>query len=166
MVAGIFATSGIGTVSGGGSSSFTAPDGNDWVLRIGGSPPDETAPTAPSGLSASSVSESEISISWTAANDPESGINSYKIYRNGAFLATVSGLGFNDTGLNEATTYNYQVLAINGASLEGPKSNEASATTAADAVAPTIKSAGASGDPNKVTVVFSEPVDQASAETV
>ena len=43
--------------------------------------PDSTPPTTPV-LSASSVSDTEMWLSWTASQDPESGIDHYNIYRD------------------------------------------------------------------------------------
>jgi chitodextrinase len=80
-------------------------------------------------LTATAVSASQIDLSWTAASDPESGVASYKVYRNGTVVATPTGTSFSDTGLAGSTSYTYQVSAVNGAGLEGPKSASASTTT-------------------------------------
>jgi chitodextrinase len=90
---------------------------------------DNTPPTAPSALSAVAVSTTQIDLAWLAASDPESGVVLYRIYRDGTVVGTTAALTYNDTGLTPRTTYTYVVTAVNGAGLEGPPSNSASATT-------------------------------------
>ncbi|MGH2542726.1 MAG: fibronectin type III domain-containing protein, partial [Ardenticatenaceae bacterium] len=133
---------------------------NPVALGVSG---DETAPTAPTGLTAVGVSQSRIDLSWSAASDPESGVTSYNVYRDGVKVASGSATGYSDTNLEEGATYSYQVSAVNGFGMEGQKSSSASATTLSDAAKPTISSVSASGDAGVVTIVFSEAVEQASA---
>jgi fibronectin type 3 domain-containing protein len=97
---------------------------------------DGTPPTAPPELSATAVSASAIDLSWAAAGDPESGIQSYHVYRDGALVGAVSTTTFSDVGLAPSTTYGYTVTAVNGAGLEGPPSPTATATTLADQTPP------------------------------
>ncbi len=91
-----------------------------------------TPPAAPTALSATATSSSQINLSWTAA----SGATSYTISR-----ATVSGgpyssvgtsatTSFSNTGLTASTTYFYVVSASNGSCSSG-NSAQASATTQA-----------------------------------
>ena len=123
---------------------------------------DASPPTAPSGLSANTVGESQIDVVWSAANDPDSGISGYNVYRDGLNVANVSTTAFSDAGLFQNTTYSYEVSALNGDGLEGPRSAPAFATTLVDTTPPSILSAAALGD-SIVEVVFSEPLDPASA---
>ncbi len=90
---------------------------------------DQTPPSAPSGLSATAVSGTQVDLAWSAAGDAESGIALYRIYRDGALVDSTTGLAFADAGLTPATTYSYEVSAVNGAGLEGPRSQPATATT-------------------------------------
>jgi hypothetical protein len=87
------------------------------------------------------------------------------VKRNGNILGTVSDLTFTDTGLSEGTTYSYTVEAINSVGLVSSPAGPVSETTLADNTAPTMVSVKAAGDPNQVTVVFSEAVEGASAES-
>ncbi|MCI0439837.1 MAG: fibronectin type III domain-containing protein, partial [Chloroflexi bacterium] len=95
----------------------------------GGSEEDTTPPSAPFDLSADPVSHSRIDLSWSAASDPESGVSSYTIYRDGANIGSSTDTSFSDTGLTQSTTYSYEVSANNGAGLEGPESSAVTATT-------------------------------------
>jgi chitodextrinase len=97
---------------------------------------DATPPPAPPELGATAASASEIDLTWGAVSDPESGIQGYRVYRDGGFVATASGTSFPDVGLRANTAYTYTVTAVNGAGLEGPPSPSATATTLADATPP------------------------------
>jgi hypothetical protein len=107
-----------------------------WLAGAGGgSTADTTAPTAPSNLSASAASSSQVNLSWTASTD-NVGVASYNVYRstdNATFgaVASVSGTSHSDTGLAASTTYYYRVTADDAANNESATSNTASATTAA-----------------------------------
>jgi len=98
---------------------------------------DATPPSAPAGLTATASGE-QINLSWTAASDAESGISGYKIYRGittggETFLAQVGNVtNYTDGVTSPNTTYFYQVSALNGAGMEGPRSNEASTVTGND----------------------------------
>ena len=135
----------------------------DFFPSSGGGVADITPPSVPTGLAATAASQTQIDLSWTAASDAESGVASYNIYRGGIKVGSTGGLSFSDTGLTEGTGYTYEVSAVNGAGLEGPKSNPVTQSTLADTTAPTIASVSASGDGVGVMVVFSEAVDQTTA---
>ena len=53
-------------------------------------PPDSTAPTAPTELTALPLSTSTMHLRWRAASDPESGIASYQVYRDSVLIRTVA----------------------------------------------------------------------------
>ena len=91
----------------------------------------QTPPGAPQNLQAShsgGPKSGKIALSWSApASDGNSPITGYKVYRNGAFLATLGNvLSYTDTGLTQGQSYAYKVTAVN-AKGEGPSSNEATA---------------------------------------
>lgn len=93
--------------------------------------PDTQAPTAPTNLTATAVSTSQINLTWTASTD-NLRVSGYEIYRNGNKIATIDAVtSFGDTGLTAATTYNYYVKAFDGASPANisAASNTATATT-------------------------------------
>jgi chitodextrinase len=104
--------------------------------------PDTEAPSAPGALTVSAVSSSEVDLSWGAATD-NVGVTGYEIFRcTGAGCSTLSlvtsvaGTSYKDTGLTVATTYRYQVRAVDAAANKGPFTDVGSASTP-DTQAPT-----------------------------
>ncbi|GBF76157.1 hypothetical protein PA598K_04605 [Paenibacillus sp. 598K] len=77
-------------------------------------PDDDEAPTWPEGsaLTASEITASSVTLSWTAAED-DLGVTGYTLYQGEEELATVSGLTLTYTvdGLTPETTYTYRVEA-------------------------------------------------------
>jgi hypothetical protein len=136
-----------------------------WAYRYGAAVLDTSAPTVPTELSAMSLSDSEVQLTWAAAEDPESGISTYRVYRDNIQVWGGKDTSYTDTSLEETTSYNYQVSAVNGMGLEGQKSALATATTTSDMTPPTINAVTAFGNSTTVEVIFSEPVEQGSAET-
>lgn len=87
---------------------------------------DSTAPSAPTALSATPVSGTQINLAWTASTDNVA-VTGYLVERcAGTSCTTFSQVGtpagttFNDTGLAPATTYRYRVRATDAnANLSG-----------------------------------------------
>jgi chitodextrinase len=77
---------------------------------------DSTAPTAPTNVASSNVTKTSVRVTWTTATDNVA-VTNYNIYRNGAYVATVSGTAtsYNLTGLAAGTTYNITVRALDAA---------------------------------------------------
>src|SRR2546427_183850 len=101
------------------------------------SAPAAAPPPAPTGLGATTVSSSQINLSWTApANNGGSAITGYKIYRSSSsgtegYLTTLGNVtSYNNTGLASGHTYFYKITAVNSIGTSH-QSNEASATTLA-----------------------------------
>jgi hypothetical protein len=141
--------------------------GNQKIL-VSGQVDDSTPPTTPTNVTALAESESQIGLSWTAASDPQSGVSFYAVYRNGANVGTTSQTQVTDSGLTEGTTYSYRVSATNGAGLEGPLSAPVNGTTLADTNTDTTPPALSNVsilNATTVSVLFSEPVEQASAQS-
>ncbi|WP_375760971.1 fibronectin type III domain-containing protein [Corallococcus exercitus] len=89
---------------------------------------DTTPPTAPGGLTASAVSSNEVELAWSASTD-NVGVTSYKVFRGGTTVCTVSALGCGELGLSPATTYSYTVRAYDAAGNASPASSTVSVTT-------------------------------------
>lgn len=103
--------------------------------------PDTTAPSVPSGLTATAASQSQINLAWSASTD-NVGVAGYRVYRDGVAVATTNSTSYQNTGLAASTTYNYTVRAYDAAGNESVDSTPASATTfdppAPDTIAPTV----------------------------
>ncbi|MDQ0406056.1 glycoside hydrolase family 18 protein [Streptomyces sp. NBC_01723] len=98
--------------------SVFGPDGG------GGTDPDPTVPSAPAGLSVSGTTSSTASLAWNAV----SGATGYNIYRGGTKVTAVTGTSATVTGLAAATSYSFQVTAVNAAG-ESAKSAAVTART-------------------------------------
>lgn len=110
------------------------------TVNFGGGSVDTQPPTAPSNLTASSVTATSVHLSWTASTD-NVGVTGYHIYRNGSAtaLATTTSTTFDDTSLSPTSTYTYIVKAFDAANNLSNASNQVSVSTpcAGDCVAPT-----------------------------
>ncbi len=107
-------------------------------LEIEGEPPpeDTTPPAAPTGLTATAVSSSQINLDW--ANNTEGDLDHYNVYRSttsgftpgpGTFVASTTTSSYSNTGLSASTTYYYKVTAVDTSNNESSPSAQASATT-------------------------------------
>lgn len=136
-----------------------------------------TAPSAPTGLTATATSASQINLSWTApSSNGGSAITGYKISRSldagatwSALVANTgnTGVTYSDTGLAASTAYTYRVSAINAAGTSSA-SNTASATTLAGSstgttVTVTVKTYGLSG--NTITGLWTTLSDGTTTKT-
>jgi hypothetical protein len=91
---------------------------------------DTTPPSVPTGLTATTVSSSQISLSWTASTD-NVGVTGYNIYRGGSKIATAGATTYLDSGLSASTSYSYNVSAFDAAGNTSGQSAGTSATTSA-----------------------------------
>jgi len=97
-----------------------------------GATSDTSPPTAPANLTATAVSSSQVNLAWSASTD-NVGVTGYKVYRNGALLASTTGTSYSDTTTAAGTTYSYTVYAYDAAGNVSPASNTATATTPSQA---------------------------------
>ncbi|GGS86556.1 chitinase [Streptomyces griseoviridis] len=95
------------------------PDGG------GGGGEQPSVPAAPAGLAVSGTTSSSVSLSWNAV----SGATGYSVYRDGAKVTAVTGTSATVTGLSAATSYSFQVTAVNAAG-ESVRSTAVTARTA------------------------------------
>ncbi len=98
------------------SATTTAPTG------------DVTAPTVPTGLATSGVTDTGVTLGWTASTDA-SGINSYTVQRSiddatWTVIANITGVPpattFADSGLTAGTRYYYRVRAVDNSANLNP----------------------------------------------
>jgi fibronectin type 3 domain-containing protein len=103
---------------------------------------DTTPPSAPSGLTTTVVSSSQVNLSWTASTD-NVGVTGYQVERcqgtgcsTFTQLATTTTTTYNNTGLTASTSYSYRVRATDAANNLSTYSNTTSATTQAAGLVP------------------------------
>jgi hypothetical protein len=98
------------------------------VIPVRSPPP---PPTVPTGLVASTVSSSQIDLSWNASSDLAGpGIKDYGVFQQGrGLLGFVVGTTYNHTGLTPSTSYTYFVTARDTNLLQSSASATATATT-------------------------------------
>ncbi|WP_051238803.1 fibronectin type III domain-containing protein [Gaetbulibacter saemankumensis] len=109
----------------------------DYGVRITAAPvPDTEAPTAPTNLAASNITDTTATLTWTASTD-NVGVTSYEVFEDGiTSVGSVAGTSMNLTGLTTATQYNYTVKAKDAAGNVSTASNTVTFTTI-DTQAPT-----------------------------
>jgi chitodextrinase len=101
--------------------------------------PSSSVPSAPQGLTATAVSNSEIELTWGSSTDTV-GIAHYDLYSNGTLLGKFSNTSTQDTGLSADTKYCYDVVAVDVNGNESGPSTTTCATTlpTTDNSAPTV----------------------------
>lgn len=108
----------------------TAPSevipGSQLVAQI----PDTQAPTAPTNLAATNISQTTLTLTWTASTD-NVGVAAYDIYRNGTKInsSVVAATSYNVTGLAASTAYSFAVIAKDAAGNSSPASGAFNVTT-------------------------------------
>ena len=149
-------------------STFTGTTGDLYLFDVGSrteTSSDSTLPNEPQNLRSSSSTFNSIDLQWDRPTQAADGdyATFYKVLRDGMQVAEVFDTRYQDTGLSEATTYQYEIYSVDkaGNSSEIPASGFF--TTLADTIAPEllyvrVKSRQA------LTVTFSEPVEKFSAE--
>lgn len=105
---------------------------DDVVITAATGAGDTTAPSAPTGLAASSLGQTQVSLTWQSATD-DVGVTEYQVLRDGFLVGTPTSTGFTDTGLAAGGTYTYTVRARDAAGNLGPASAGVSVTTTAAA---------------------------------
>ena len=125
---------------------------------------DETAPPAPAGVTAEPRDGHAVDLSWDASNDPESGIKSYRIYRDGELIDEVPETAFMDINLLHNTDYSYTVSAVNVWGYEGDRSAPTTTRTPEDTAEPRVIAISAHGAVDEVLIRFSEPLGDGAAD--
>ncbi|MGW3496102.1 glycosyl hydrolase family 18 protein [Streptomyces sp. NPDC001020] len=83
--------------------------------------PGDNPPSAPGTPTASGITDTSVTLSWTAATD-DKGVKNYDVLRDGTKVATVTATSYKDTGLTAGTDYSYTVQARDTADQMGPVS--------------------------------------------
>ncbi|MGU3470583.1 DNRLRE domain-containing protein [Paenibacillus sp. D51F] len=141
------------------NSNENAANKPQLVVVSGGSGGDTQAPSAPTGLTGTAASSSQINLSWSASSD-NVGVTGYEVYRNGAFLKSAAGTAASDTGLAASTSYSYYVKAKDAAGNVSAPSSTILATTNSGGGAPSCSNALSS------TTAIQNAMKNATAGTV
>jgi chitodextrinase len=90
---------------------------------------DTTAPSVPTGLAASSVTQTSVSLAWSASTD-NVGVAGYGVYKSGASAGSAASTSYAVSGLTCGTSYSFGVDAYDAA---GNRSSQASLTASTSA---------------------------------
>jgi chitodextrinase len=136
----------------------TLPDSGSTACH--GATSDTTPPTAPGNLTATAVSPTQVNLSWDASTD-NVGVAGYKVYRDGAFLASTSTTSYSDTTVQGGTSHSYTVYAYDAAGNISPASNTATVTTPTDTQPPTTPTglAGTAVSAGQVNLTWNAATD-------
>ncbi|MGO3689668.1 MAG: endonuclease [Psychroflexus halocasei] len=95
--------------------------------------PDTTAPTAPTNLTASSITNSSVVLDWSASTD-DIGVVEYQVEQDNTVIGTTdqNTLTYQINGLDGETLYNFRVYAIDGSANVSDPSDNLEVTTLAD----------------------------------
>jgi len=105
---------------------------------------DLVPPSAPTGLTATSSSPTQINLNWATSTD-NIAVTGYMIIRNGMLIANTITPSYADLSVVASTTYTYFVLAFDAAGNVSTKSNEVTittplSTTSGDSIMPSVPS--------------------------
>ncbi|MFJ8010191.1 glycosyl hydrolase family 18 protein [Streptomyces fagopyri] len=121
--------------NGAGSGSPSNCTLNGGSCDGGTTVPGDNPPSAPGTPTTSSLTDTSVKLSWSAATD-DKGVKNYDVLRGGAKVATVTGTTYTDTGLTAGTDYSYTVQARDTADQTGPVSGAVSVHTTGGTTTP------------------------------
>lgn len=108
--------------------SFSYGEVEDYTLNITTGTTDTEAPTAPTGLAASNITQTTLTLNWNASTD-NVGVTGYDIYQGASNVGSVTTTTANITGLTAATNYSFSVRAKDLAGNVSAASNTVNVTT-------------------------------------
>ena len=114
---------------------------------------DTVAPSAPGNVQVASTGSTTARVSWTAATD-NVGVTGYEVWRDGVLRGTVTTTQFNDTGLTGNQTYQYSVIARDGAGNASAPANRSWTQPTPDTTAPTAPTSFRTTSLTKAKVTF------------
>ncbi len=110
--------------------AFSYGEVEDYTINIVGNAADTQAPSVPTSLVASNITETTVDLSWTASTD-NVGVTGYDVYKDGTLLGSVTGSAAQVTGLVAGTSYSFYVKAKDAAENISNASNTVNVTTVA-----------------------------------
>lgn len=103
--------------------SFSYGEVEDYTVTFGEAIPDTEAPTTPSNLASSDITETSCTLSWVASSD-DVAVTNYRVFQDGSLVGTTASTSYSVSNLTESTTYTYYVKAIDAAgNLSGASSS-------------------------------------------
>lgn len=122
-------------------------------------------PSVPTGVSASAVSCSQVTVTWQPSTTSRT-MKGYNIYRGGTLLNTVgaSATSYSDTSVASGTSYSYTVSGIDSSG-ESPQSSPATVTTPScgPTVPGNVRASAASC--NQINISWSASTDSSATVT-
>jgi len=109
-------------------SSLPSIESVSSIIEIGGNTGDTEAPTAPSNLSSSNITETSVNLNWTVSTD-NIAVTGYDLYKDGILLSSTTNTTLSVTGLSASTSYSFYVKAKDAAGNISNASNSLSVTT-------------------------------------
>jgi len=94
--------------------TFSYGEVEDYTVNIQAGVADTQAPSTPTNLAASGITQTSANISWTASTD-NVGVTGYEVRVNGTLNGTATGTTYALSGLTAGTTYSVSVTAKDAA---------------------------------------------------
>lgn len=95
--------------------------------------PDKKAPTAPTSLRATGITDTAITLSWNSSTD-NTGVKSYEVYQNNRVIADTAATNYTAQNLSPNTTYSFFIKAKDASGNVSSSSNTISVKTTAQVV--------------------------------
>lgn len=102
-------------------------------INGGSTTPDTTAPSTPTNVAASNITQTSVNLSWTASTD-DTGVTGYEVYQGNTKITTVTATSYSVSGLTASTSYTFSVKAKDAANNISSASNTVNVTTLANTV--------------------------------
>ena len=116
---------------------------------------DTTAPSAPSGLTVGSITQTSIALSWKVSTD-NVGVTGYDVLVNGSKVGTTTSTGYTFSSLTCGTSYTLGVAAFDAAGNRSSVSTVPASTSAcSDTTAPSVPSGLGLGSITQTSVTLS-----------
>ncbi|MCF6351909.1 MAG: GEVED domain-containing protein [Cyclobacteriaceae bacterium] len=117
--------------------------------------PDTTAPTVPTGLATSNITQTSLTLTWNASTDAV-GVTGYDVYQDGVLITSVTNTTLNISGLTPGTSYAYTVRSKDAAGNISAASAVHNVTTVApDTTPPSVPTSLAASAITQTTLTLS-----------